>query len=378
MATVLLVDDEKSIRTTLKMFLQDAGHTVCEAASVQEANAWADRCPLDVALLDILLPNGTGLDVASTMRDRQPAARVILITGEPSFASASLAIRLHIFDYLVKPVGKQQVLDIVGCAATAKAQEEDYALLLVERERFGEEMERQVKVRTAELSQSTADLHALAARLQLVREEERTALARELHDEFGQNLTALQFDVNWIDRQLQAAKPIDVAALQNRVSAMGPLAKRLTEMTQNVCASLRPGMLDDLGLAAAIEWQAEECQKRTGLTCTVALPDDDIVIVPDLALALFRIFQESLTNVVRHAQATRVEIKLHVDAGELHLEVRDDGRGFAPQLVKGSRALGFLSMRERSAGFGGSVVILSEPGKGTTVRVRMPYNQETL
>ena len=378
MATVLIVDDERSIRTTLGLFLEEAGHEVFSAAGVEEANQCMDRQPLDVALLDILLPNGSGLDVASRLRDRQPGVRSILITAEPTFASASLAIRLRIFDYLVKPIERQQLLDVVGRAAEAKAREREYSVLLRERERFGEEMERRVKDRTAELIQSAADLHALAARLQTIREEERKALARELHDEFGQNLTALQIDLEWLASHLRAAQPIDAAPLRNRIAVMAPLAKRLTEMTQTVCAALRPSMLDDLGLPAAIEWQAEDCQDRTGLTCTVAVPDDAIVLDPGLALALFRIFQESLTNVARHAQATRVNVALHVAAGEVHLEVRDNGRGFAPESFPVSRALGLLSMRERSVGFGGSVVILSEPGKGTTVRVRMPHNQGTL
>jgi len=355
------------------MFLKDAGHDVLEAADAEEAKRYADRQPLDVALLDILLGSDNGLNVARYIRDRQPDVRCILITAEPNFATASQAIRLRIFDYLVKPIGRQEVLEAVGRAAAARARDRDYVVLLQEHERYKEDLERQVKARTAELSQSAADLHALAARLQVVREEERTSLARELHDEFGQNLTALQFDLNWLDRHLQAVPLVDVAELRNRIAAMVPLAERLTEMTQAVCASLRPGMLDDLGLPAAIEWQAEDCQRRTGLKCTVSLPEHDIVLDPGLALALFRIFQESLTNVVRHARATQVEVRLQIIEGTLSLEVQDNGRGFAPESFSGSQALGLLSMRERSAGFGGSVVILSEPGKGTTVRVRMPF-----
>ena len=374
MATILLVDDERSIRTTLALLLKEAGHDVFAAAGVEEAKQCVDRESLDVALLDILLPDGNGLDVASYLRDRQPGVRSILITAEPTFTSASLAIRLRIFDYLVKPIEPHHLLDVVGSAAEAKAQEREYALLLRERERFGEDMEQRVKERTAELSQTTADLHALAARLLVIREEERKALARELHDEFGQNLTALQIDLEWLTGHLRVDQPIDVAQLRERLAPMTSLAERLTTMTQNVCAALRPGMLDDLGLSAAIEWQAEDWQHRTGVTCTVALPDDDIVLSPDLALGLFRICQESLTNVARHAQATRVHITLQVSGGQVHLDVQDNGRGFVPESFSGSRALGLLNMRERSAGLGGSVVFLSEPGKGTTVRVRMPVS----
>jgi signal transduction histidine kinase len=298
--------------------------------------------------------------------------RCILITAEPNFTSASEAIRLRIFDYLVKPIGREQVIAVVARAAEAKAREEEYAVLLRERERFAEDMERQVKARTAELIDSTANLHALAARLQVIREEERTALARELHDEFGQNLTALQIDLNWMSSHLRAGGPLDAARLQERVAAMAPLAEHLTTMTQAVCASLRPGMLDELGLLAAIKWQADDFQKRTGLTCVVSTSAADFVVERNHALALFRMFQEALTNVARHAQATRVDVGLHEVNGELELEVRDNGRGFAVESFAGAKALGLLGMRERALEFTGTVDICSAPGGGTTVRVRMP------
>ncbi len=372
MATVLIVDDEKSIRTTLGLFLRSAGHQTIEAADAEEAIRVIEAVPLDVALLDILLGSGHGLDVARSIHERQPDVRTILITAEPTFATASHAIRLRAFDYLVKPLSREQILDVVGRAATAKANEQEYALLLQERERYREDLQRHVKERTAKLNQTAAELHALAARLQVVREDERTALARELHDDFGQNLTALQIDLDWLGRHMRAATPIDMARVQDRIAAMAPIVERLTEMTQAVCASLRPGMLDDLGLLAAIEWQVEDCQKRTGLTCEVSLPADDIALDRGRALALFRILQEAMTNVVRHAQATWIRVSLQSADHEIILEVRDNGRGFAPELFPGSKALGLLSMRERAASFQGTVDILSAPAQGTTVRVRMP------
>jgi signal transduction histidine kinase len=372
MATVLLVDDEKSLRATLASFLEDAGHVVFAAADAEEARGWVDRQPLDVALLDILLGASSGLDVARYIRERQPDVRSILITADPNFDSASQAIRLRIFDYLVRPFSRRDVLDVVAEAAAAKRRETEYAALLGEHERYQENLERDVKVRTAELNQTAAELHALAGHLQVVREEERALLARELHDEFGQNLTALQIDLGWLDRHTQPGQAIDAPRLHDRIVAMVPLTERLTEMTQTVCAALRPGILDDLGLIAAIEWQVEECGKRTGLICTVLLPADDIDLGRDRALALFRIVQEALTNVVRHAQATRVEVTLRLDGGTLALEIRDNGRGFIPESRSGAKALGMLNMRERAAGFQGTVAISSAPGQGTSVLVRMP------
>ncbi len=222
---------------------------------------------------------------------------------------------------------------------------------------------------------SAADLRALTAHLQVVREEERAALARELHDNFGQNLTGVHIDLMWMDRHMHAATGIDLPALRDRAAAMLPLVESLIEMTQAFSASLRLGVLDDLGLVAAIEWQAAEFSKRTSLPCEAVLPADDIELDPDQALALFRILQEALTNVIRHAQATRVEVRLRAVDGSLELEVEDDGQGFSPDLVSGPKAIGILSMRERAGAFGGTVDIVSEPGKGTTVRAQMPAAQ---
>jgi signal transduction histidine kinase len=374
MARILVADDEKAIRVTLTALLRDAGHEVFEAADSREARSWVDQRTLDVALLDLLLGSSSGLDVAQYIRDRQPDVRSILITASPNFDSASQALRLRIFDYLVKPFDKQQLLEIVSQAAAAKAREQEYAALLKEHERYQETLEHDIKERTADLHQTAAELHALAAHLQVVREEERANLARELHDEFGQNLTALRIDLAWLDHHLQIDQPIEPLRLQGRITAMVPMVDRLIEMTQTVCAALRPGILNDLGLIAAIEWQIEECEKRTGLICASSLPADDLDLDPDRALAVFRIVQEALTNVVRHAQATRVAVSLARTRDALTLEVQDNGRGFAQARRLGTKALGLLSMRERAAAFQGVLDIVSSPDQGTAVKVRIPLS----
>jgi signal transduction histidine kinase len=373
-ATVLLVDDEEIIRTTVGVFLRESGYETIEAADAEEAKKWVDQRSLDVAIVDINLESSTGLEVARHIRERQPDVRTILITGLPTFGSANEAISLRIFDYLVKPVGRHQLLAAVGNAAVAVARQKKYALLLQEQERSLEEMERRVRTRTAELQQTTVELHALAARLQVVREEERKALARELHDVFGQNLTALQIDLSWMDRHLRTDQPIAVEQVKDKIVAMMPVVERLAEMTQTICGSLRPGMLDDLGLLAAIEWHAEDFEKCTGLVCEVSLPDQDVPLDRDCELALFRIMQEALTNVVRHAKATHVKVRFGAAGNDWELEIQDNGKGFTPDSVARSKALGLLSMRERIMAFAGTLDVLSGPGKGTTVRVRFPQS----
>jgi PAS domain S-box-containing protein len=223
-----------------------------------------------------------------------------------------------------------------------------------------------------DLRSSQEQFRALAARIEHVREEERAALARELHDELGQGLTALQIDLAWLDGHLRTAGLADLPVLRDKIAAMVPRAERLIETTQAISSTMRPGVLDDLGLVAAIEWLAADFEKRTGLACMATLPASDIALDLGLAVVLFRIVQEALTNVIRHAKATRVEIRLRTTEGELTLEVEDNGRGITPQQIADPRSLGLFSMRERAAALGGTVDFRSGAGRGTTVSVRVP------
>ena len=212
-----------------------------------------------------------------------------------------------------------------------------------------------------DLRSSHEQFRALAARIEHVREEERAALARELHDELGQGLTALQIDLAWLDGHLRTAGLADLPMLRDKIAAMVPRAERLIETTQAISSTMRPGVLDDLGLVAAIEWLAADFEKRTGLACMATLPATDIALDLGLAVVLFRIVQEALTNVIRHAKATRVEIRLRATEGELTMEVEDNGRGIVPQQIADPRSLGLFSMRERAAALGGTVDFGAKP-----------------
>lgn len=237
---------------------------------------------------------------------------------------------------------------------------------------FGDVTER----RTAHdrLREHAAALRSLTERLQGVREEEGKRIARELHDELGQSLTGLRIDLSWIDKRLAAEASTDaMAELRQRVASMTRQLDQTVRTVRRIATDLRPMVLDDFGLAAAIEWQLQEFHSRTGIGCTVRLPPDDITIAPDRATAVFRILTESLTNVVRHAGATRVEVGLSVERGELRLEVADDGRGMPQGTAGGRRSLGILGMEERARALSGTVAFTPRPGGGTVVTLRVPW-----
>jgi len=217
-----------------------------------------------------------------------------------------------------------------------------------------------------ELQRSFQELHALNARLESIREEERTRLARELHDRLGQTLTAIRIDLASL-----RATPGREQQLP-RIDAISGLVEDTIHAVRRISTELRPGILDDLGLAATVEWAAEEFQARTGIVCEVGAAEPDPALDPERATALYRIFQEALTNIARHARATQVAIGLVQDGSHLSLEVRDNGIGIAAEQLSASGSLGILGMRERAMLLGGEFTIAGEPGSGTTVRVRIP------
>ena len=225
---------------------------------------------------------------------------------------------------------------------------------------------------TTALEESREQLQRLTDGLLLAREEERTAIAREIHDTLGQALTALKMDVAWVGRRL----PHDAAPTAAKLAVMMALIDDLVITVRRIATDLRPGVLDDLGLAAAVEWQAKEFEHRTGIHCALCAKVDDRALDPLVSTAVFRIFQESLTNVARHSRASRVAVTLERLESDLVFEMRDDGIGIAAGDASSARSVGLVGMRERAQLVGGGFAISGASGAGTTVRVRVPWRHK--
>lgn len=219
-----------------------------------------------------------------------------------------------------------------------------------------------------ELHESQLQLQELSAFLQQVREEERTRIARELHDELGQALTALRIDLNWLDRKLSQRD----AAIGGKLAAMHKLVDSTVESVRRISEDLRPGMLDDLGLAAAIEHHVENFARQAGIRCTLNMNREHYELDDRTATTLFRVLQESLTNVARHANAGNVEVRLQDLPGEILLIVKDDGCGLPAHQAGARKTYGLLGMHERVKLLGGSLDISSEPGRGTRIEASLP------
>lgn len=230
----------------------------------------------------------------------------------------------------------------------------------------------------ARLRATLEELRMLSGRLATVREEEQTRIARELHDELGVGLTCLKVDLSRLrtimgePRGARARK-----TMEDKIRSMVEQVDATIASVQRIVTELRPRILDELGLVAAIEWQCQDFQQRTGIPCTCVSSADDIAMEPEQATSLFRICQEALTNTARHAQATAIQVLIKQLDNNLLLAIQDDGVGISREKLTESTSLGLLGMRERAASLGGQVTIAGSPGKGTTVTVRIPLSSST-
>ena len=219
-----------------------------------------------------------------------------------------------------------------------------------------------------EAVESREKLRSLSSHLTGLIENEKRNLARELHDVLGQDLTGLKFDLDWLKRQMEVGEP----DLISKIDSMTRLVEGLMQRVRRVSIELRPGLLDDLGLSAAIEWQAEEFTRRTGISCNLLIEPEDISLGEGTAIALYRIFQELLTNVIRHAGATTLDVSLCANDGNLEFNMTDNGRGINPGEIHRENSFGLLGIRERVYMLNGELSIEGRPGQGTRVHIEIP------
>lgn len=270
-----------------------------------------------------------------------------------------------IFDISIKTKNGEPVLYEINSVLVELEQKQ--AVIIVARETSGRE-----KVE-AELKQATEQLRNLSLHIQSIREEERTSIAREIHDELGQMLTALKIQITLLSKKLNRNQ----TELKEKINKLSENIGISVETVRKITAKLRPGILDELGLLPAIEWQAKEFCNSAGVACELDLSAEEVTFNSEKTTAIFRIFQESLTNIARHANATRIKISFAEVKEQIILEIIDNGKGITKSQVNDPKSLGILGMRERAMLFGGNLIIKSSMGSGTSVRLEIPYEIKT-
>jgi len=348
---ILLLEDDPTHAELARRALVDAGInffiTRVETRAEFEGKL-NDPIP-DIILSDYSLPTFDGLEALRFVQNAALDIPFIFVTGTMGEEVAIETLKSGATDYVLK-----DHLARLGASVHRALSE-----AIERRERHNAEKK---------LLQSNEQLRALTAHLQQVREQECIRIARQVHDELGQALTGLKLDLSWLVGEVVKTNE----ALGKKVQALAERIDATIQTVRQISTDLRPGVLDNLGLVAAIEWQGQDFQLRTGVRCNTTIMIEEAMWGADFSTTYFRIFQETLTNIIRHAHATQVEVVLAVDAGRLVLIVRDNGTGITDEAIASVKSIGLVGIRERAELLGGAAVFSGGPGLGTIVTVSIP------
>jgi signal transduction histidine kinase len=348
--TIIIVDDEIESMTAMRDFLSELGYQAKGYLSGRDAVKALQEHGCDLLMTDLMMPEMDGITLMKIAKEIDPQIICIMVTGYGTIQTAVEAMKEGAFDYITKPADWKILRLVLSRAMEVRRLMKSEEQMRISRDQW----------------------RAFAGRLAEAQERERQRIARELHDEVGQNLIALGMNLHSLRNPLTDKR---TGKMDPRLSdSLGILADT-NQTIRNVIADLRPAVLDDYGLLAAVQSHCDRFSKRTGLHVIVH-GDEDMPRLPGFAeITLYRIFQEALTNVAKHAQAQNVSILLTQSDTTVLLKINDDGTGFDPSVshpAKEAGTWGLLNMRERAEAIGGTLIIESAIGKGTRVIVEIP------
>ena len=361
-ASLLLVDDNPVVLLGLSEHLRSAGFEVWEARSGEEGLQLAREKNPDLLLLDVVLPDVHGVELCRRIKaDPQLNSLfvVLLSAWETSADSKVAGLEAGADGYIARPIENREL--VARVQALLRIQQAESAL-----RRAHDELEQRVQERTAELAEANAAMRAMSLRVAEAQETERRFLARELHDEAGQMLTGLKM---MVDQSL----PLANGLLRARLDEAVELINQLMERMRSLSLGLRPHVLDDLGLLVALEWHFQHYSRQTGIQVDFRHTPMTRRLASLIETALFRVAQEALTNVARHAQVREVSVRLWLDEERVGLQVEDRGAGCNAEAALAARnSTGLSGMRERAELLGGQFTFESNPGGGTLLTVELP------
>lgn len=345
---ILFVEDDRIDQIAFERLekKEDFHYAYTMVGTVEEAQNVLDSEEFDAVVADYMLEDGTAFDLIEKIKNTP----IIIVTGSGDEKIAVRAMKMGASDYLIKDpdFNYLKILSITIDNAISRMNAEE------------------------ELKRSREELRNLYAHLQTVREKERTHIAREIHDELGQILTSLKMYLSNLTQKL----PQDEKPLLEKAKTMSELIDTCIKTVQRITEDLRPSLLDNIGLIPAMEWHIKEFQKHTGIKCRITTKSFDIeemVLDKDRITVIFRIFQETLTNVARHSDATVTKVNLKKEGPNLILTIKDNGKGIKKDELSSPKSFGIIGIRERASFVGGNVRIKGIKGKGTTVTVTIPF-----
>ncbi len=345
---LLLLEDSSEDATLIQKLLQRSGlqFTSIVASDEKEFLHAVDNSGFDAVLADNALPQYSSIEALRIIKEKNPHVAFILVTGTVSEEFAVHIIQEGADDYILKTNLTRLP------AALQKA---------IEKKRI----ERENEEAGVEMKKLNEELRLVSAHLEKVREEEQSRIAREVHDQLGQLLTGLKLNLIWIIDNFKKSSSQKLIA--ERLNEMLSITDDAMITVRKIAYDLRPAVLDDLGLIEALDWHGKQFSKQSGIKVYFKHPKKEPGFDPSISIGLFRIYQEALTNVARHANASNVTVSFEVSPDQILLSVQDDGNGFDTADKK--KTLGLIGMKERAAIIGGQLEIESTPGQGTLISV---------
>jgi signal transduction histidine kinase len=383
---VLLVNDDSASLLALSSLLTDRnGYEVITARSGEEALRQVLNHDFAVILLDVSMPSMDGFEAAEAIHSHPRSAAVPIIFVTAHYADEMYRLKGYqkgAVDYLFTPIIPQILQTKVAVFVELAKKNLQLQHQKQELEQLNQELQLQRKQdlehinerKLAEeaLRQSQEELRQLASYQERIKEDERKRIAREIHDELGQNLLALRIDIAMLHARTGSTHP----KLNRKVHSVLDHIDSTMKAMRAIINNLRPTVLD-LGLSAAIEWQVKEFQRRTGIACELSMSEKDLAVDDNRATALFRILQESLNNVFRHARATKARIELHRKDDRLFMTVADNGVGIFPGCRRKANSFGLVGIKERISTLGGDLTIDTGKDAGTALTVSIPADTES-
>jgi signal transduction histidine kinase len=374
--TILVVDDNDALRYSLSRTLQGGGYKVIEAGNGAEALRLAEQCP-DLITLDVRLPDLDGFEVCRRLKANPTTAHIPVLHISATFTDTEYRVRgLESADgYLAEPISREELLATVGSLLRLKQAEREARLHAAEAEKAKRELklahselELRVQQRTQELSEKAEEVRALTIKLLRLQDEERRRLARELHDSTGQMLAAMKMVLDQMSAEVKGEKVSSLLA--QTIGINNDMSRQLRTMSY----LLHPPLLDEVGLPSALRWYAEGFTERSGITVDLQMSPEFGRLEQDMEIALFRIVQESLTNIHRHSGSPTASIRLTRTDDGIDVEISDEGKGIAQHRLHGDEVVpgvGIMGIKERMRQFGGNAEITSSD-RGTVLMARIP------